>query len=229
MFVWPTSIDLQPDGSLLVVENGAGRIDRVRPATGNVSFVVSGLARPYAAVRAPSGQLYVSNGTRLLRDGTTIARAGDDIGPIAVAANGTVFYATQTKAFQLGRSRPIATKLQGPHGIAVAADGSVLVCDTGHDRVLRIDDGVVSTLITVGQPRGIDVANDGTLYVVEATAKRVGHFSAGGRRLGTVGPRYADPYDVQAAPNGTVYVLDTAALGTIERVRPNGAVSVIPG
>jgi streptogramin lyase len=228
-FIWPTSIDLQPDGSLLVVENGAGRVDRVRPATGDVSFVVSGLAKPYAAVRTRSGKLYVSNGTRLLRDGKTIATAGDNIGPIAVAANGTVFYTTQTKAFQLGRSTPIATKLAGPHGIAFAADGSILVCDTGHDRVLRIDHGTVSTLIRVGQPRGIDVAADGTVYVVEAIAKRVGHFSATGRRLGTIGPRYADPYDVQVAANGTVYVLDTAALGTIERVRPGGAASVVRG
>jgi hypothetical protein len=30
-FTWPTSIDLQADGSLLVVENGAGRLDRVEP------------------------------------------------------------------------------------------------------------------------------------------------------------------------------------------------------
>jgi streptogramin lyase len=228
-FVWPTSIDLQPDGSLLVVENGAGRVDRVRPATGQVTIVAAGLAKPFAAVRTASGLLYVSNGHALLRNGKTVARADEDIGPVAVAANGDVFYTTQTAAFRLGDPKPLATGLDAPHGIAVATDGAVLVSDTRHDRVLRIAGGDVSTLIAVRRPGGIDVAPDGTIDLVEAAAKRVARYSAAGKRLGNVGPRYFDPYDVQVARNGVVYVLDTAALGTIKRVGPNGDVSVVRG
>ena len=228
-FVWPTSIDLQPDGSLLVVENGAGRVDRVRPATGRVTIVVAGLAKPFAAVRTVSGTLYVSNGHALLRNGRTVARADGDIGPIAVAANGDVFYTTQTAAFRLGDPKPLATGLAAPHGIAVAADGALLVSDTGHDRVLRIARGDVSTLIAVPRPAGIDVARDGTIDLVEAAAKRVGRYSASGKRLGNVGARYSDPYDVQVGRDGVVYVLDTAALGTIKRIEPNGAVTVVRG
>ena len=229
MFVWPTSIDLQPDGSLLVVENGAGRVDRVRPATGQVAIVAAGLAKPFAAVRGASRTLYISNGHALLRDGRTVARTHADIGPIAVAPSGDVFYTTGTAAFRLGDPKPLVKGLDVPHGIAIAADGAVLVSDTGHDRVLRIAVGDVSTLIAIRQPRGIDVAHDGTIDVVEAVAKRVGHYSAAGERLGNVGPRYSDPYDVQVAPNGVVYVLATAALGTIERIAPNGVASVVRG
>jgi DNA-binding beta-propeller fold protein YncE len=140
-FVWPTFIDLQPDGSLLVVENGAGRVDRVRPATGQVTIVASGLAKPFAAVRPAAGPLYVSNGHVLLRNGRPVARANEDIGPIAVGPDGGVYYTTQTAAFRLGAPRPLATSLGGPHGIAVAADGAVLVSDTSHNRVLRIAGG----------------------------------------------------------------------------------------
>src|SRR5262249_53263170 len=70
---------------------------------------------------------------------------------------------------------------------------------------------------------------DGTIYVVEGVAKRIGRFSATGASRGTVGPRFVDPYDVQAAADGSLYVLETAALGTIKRVSPGGSVSVVRG
>ena len=233
-FVWPTSIDAQADGSLLVVENGFGRVDRVQPTTGKLSVVASGLAKPYAVAHAADGKLYLANDTALQRiDGAspvTILDAGAQIGPIAVAPNGDVVYATATQAFVSsgGASRVLASNLSGPHGIAVAGDGAVLVCDTGNDRVLRVDPqtGATTTLIHVAGPRGIDVANDGSIYLVEGT-KRVGHYSAAGARLGDVGPVFNDPYDVEVAADGTVYVIDTAESGTIVRIAPNGSVSTL--
>src|SRR3954454_7379590 len=163
-FTWPTSIDVQQDGSLLVVENGAGRVDRVQPATGRVTTVASGLAKPYAVATTPSGTIYLSNGNLLQRiEGTsapvTVADAGAEIGPVAVAPNGGVFYTTTTAVFDVGGGM-LASGLSGPHGMAVAADGAVLVCDTGNGRVLRIDPQThaTTTLIRTGEPRGIDVA-----------------------------------------------------------------------
>jgi len=104
-------------------------------------------------------------------------------------------------------------------------------CDTGNGRVLRIDPRThaTTTLVRVGEPRGIDVAGDGSLFVVEATAKRVGHYSATGARLGDVGPVFNDPYDVEAGADGTVFVLETAESGTIERIVPDGSVSTLSG
>jgi len=232
-FTWPTSIDAQPDGSLLVVENGGGRVDRVQPATGHVTTVASGLAKPYAVAATASGTIYLANGGSLQRiDGAaapvTVGDAGADIGPIAVAPNGGVFYTTSAQAFALGGG-VLASGLSGPHGIAVAADGSVLVCDTGNGRVLRIDPQThaTSTLIRTGEPRGIDVAGDGSVYLVEAATKRVGHYSAAGTRLGDVGPVFNDPYDVEVGTDGSVFVLETAESGTIRRVAPDGSVSTL--
>jgi streptogramin lyase len=232
-FTWPTSIDLQRDGSLLVVENGAGRVDRVQPSTGRVTTLASGLAKPYAVASTASGTIYLSNGSSLQRiDGTaapvTVVDAGAEIGPIAVAPSGGVFYTTDAQAFALGGGA-LASGLSGPHGIAVAADAAVLVCDTGNGRVLRIDPQTHATtrLIGTGEPRGIDVAGDGSLYVVEATAKRIGHYTATGTRLGDIGPVLNDPYDVEVAGDGTVFVLETAESGTIRRIAPNGSISTL--
>jgi len=235
-FAWPTSVDVRPDGSLLVVESG--RVLVVHPARGGTRVLASGLAKSFAAVSTPSGSVYISDGPSLERlDGAgarqTIATAGEDIGPIAIAPSGEVFYATGTRLFGLapgGAPRTIAAGLGNPHGLAITADAAVLVSDTANDRVLRIDQGTgaVSTLIRTGEPRGLDVADDGSIYVVEAETKRVGRFGADGARRAFVGPAFGDPYDVDAGPGGTAFVVDTAASGVIRRVAADGSAATVP-
>jgi sugar lactone lactonase YvrE len=238
-FAWPTSVDDQPDGSLLVVENGRSRVLVVEPANGRTRELASGFGKPYAALRAPSGTIVVSDGRALKRIDAggapqTIATADEDIGPIAVAPNGDVFYTTGTPLLRLpaagGAPQTVATGFIGAHGLAVAADGAVLVSDTGNDRVVRVDpaSGASATLFTTADPRGIDVAPDGTIYVVESESKRVGRYNAGGARLGAVGPVYGDPYDVAAGSGGAVFVVDTAAAGVVRRVAANGTTVTIP-
>lgn len=230
-FAWPTSVAVMPDGSILVVENGTGRVVRVDPATHSVTTLAGGIPKAYSVARAPSGVLFLSSGDSLLRlkngKAVPVAHAAG-IGPIAVLPNGHVVYADATRAYELaGKAKPLATGLSGPHGIATTRAGLVLVSDTGHGRVLRIDpkNGKTTTLIRVPEPRGLDVATDGTVYVVEATARRVGHYTANGKRLGSVGPRFGDPYDVAAA-RGVVYVVDTSASGTVRRVASTGTTTL---
>lgn len=229
-FAWPTSVAVMPDGSVLVVENGTGRVARVDPATHAVTTLAGGVPKAYSVVRAPSGALYLSAGDQLLcidgRKAVPVAHAAG-IGPIAVLPDGHVVYTDAGAAHELGKAKPIATGLSGPHGIATTRSGLVLVSDTGHGRVLRIDPRTAktTTLIRVGEPRGLDVAADGTIYLVEATAKRVGHYTAAGKRLGSIGPRFGDPYDVAVA-RGVVYVVDTAASGTVRRVTADGATTL---
>jgi serine/threonine-protein kinase len=237
-FAWPTSVDVQPDGSLLVVENGRARVLVVEPVKGGTRVLTSGFEKPYAAVRAPSGSVYVSDGRALRRvDGgapQTVATAAEDVGPLAIGTSGDVFYTTGAAVFGLpaagGAPRTVATGFTGAHGLAVAGDGAVLVSDTGNDRVARVDpdSGASSTLIRVADPRGIDVAPDGTIYVVESETKRVGRYSSAGERLGVVGPVFGDPYDVDAGTGAAAYVVDTAASGVIRRVAANGTTVTIP-
>src|SRR3954452_4150191 len=56
---WPTGVEVEPSGKLLVVENGAGRLDRIDPKSGTRSVVAS-IARPYAVARSSGGAVFVS-------------------------------------------------------------------------------------------------------------------------------------------------------------------------
>ena len=240
VFSEPTSIDLEPDGTLLLVENNPGRLLQVDPATGLVTVLVPALTRPYAVVRAPSGDLFLAVGSRLERldpggGRTTVVDAGTDIGPLAAAPNGDVYFATATQLFRIrgGSGAPVrvapGVQLSSPHGLAVAADGALLVSDTGNGLIRRIDpsSGATSTLAELGQPDGLDVAADGSLLVVDEQADRVVHLSASGVRLGLVGPVFTTPYDVEAAPGGATYVLEAGPAGRIRRVAANGSVTTV--
>jgi streptogramin lyase len=240
-FAWPTSVDVEPDGSLLVAENGNqsgnGRVDRIDPRTGKIVEIAEA-DQSYSVAHAPSGAIYLSAGKSLLRlDGsggtTPVAQAAGDIGPIAVAANGDVYYATETQVFKLagGTGKPVqvVAGLSGPHGLAVLNDGGILVSDTGHARVVRVDiaTGKVEPWGHLVNPRGIAIAPDRTAYVVDASIHQVVRLRIDGLRLGAVKHVFNDPYAVAAAPDGSLYVVDTAAVGRVYRVAPDGKTTAV--
>lgn len=241
IFTWPTSVDVESDRSLLLVENGGqtgqGRVVRIDPITGRTA-VAARADEAYAVAGAPTGALYLSAGKSLLRlDGaggtTTVAQADGDIGPVAVAADGDVYYTTQTQAFKVpgGAGTPVqvAANLSGPHGLAVTSDGGLLVSDTGNGRVKRVDlkTGAVETWGDLVAPRGISIAPDGTVYVVDKSTNRVVHLRIDGKRLGSVKHVFDDPYAVAAAGDGSLYVVDTSAAGRLYRVGRGGATTIV--
>jgi streptogramin lyase len=223
-FDQPTGVAVGRDGTLLVVEFGLHRLLRVDAPTGR-SVVVARLVKPWGVAVAPSGSAYVSDANRVQRidpghppQVVATDDPGVEIGPVAVASNGDVVYSTASAVYRLphgsGPRQQLAagTPLAGPHGIAVAADGSVLVADTANDVVRRIDGaGAVTTFASIGNPRGIAVAPDGSAYVASGDEHRVVHLSAAGTRLGVVGPRLYDAYAVAVARDGTVYADDIGA------------------
>jgi len=231
-FDQPTGVAARPDGSLLVVEFGRQRLLRVDSATGRATLQAK-LVKPWGVAVAPSGSAYVSDLRWLKRidpghapQVVATVDAGVEIGPVAVAPNGDVVYSTVSAVYRLahgsGPPQQLAagTPLSGPHGIAVAQDGSVLLTDTGNGLVRRIDaTGTVSAFAAVGNPRGIAVAPDGSVYVASADEHRVVHFSAAGQRLGVVGAQLSDAYALAVARDGTVYADDIGA-GLIRRISP---------
>ncbi len=232
VFVQPSGVDVARDGSLLVVESGRLRLVRVRPATGQVTPIAF-FDEPWGVAQAPSGSIFVSDRGSLRRvDGkqqtTTVATVdpGLEIGPVTVAPGGDVYFTTAYALYRLpqGQAGPpqrlaTGTAFSSPHGLAVAADGAVLVSDTDNGRILRVDtgSGAVTTFAELAHPRGIDVASDGSVYVVAADEHRVVHLSATGTRLSVVGPTFQDPYALAVAADGSVYVDDIGS-GLIRRI-----------
>jgi sugar lactone lactonase YvrE len=236
----PTGIAAQPDGSLLVVEFDRRRLLRVVPSTGRVTQVAT-FAKPWGVARAASGAVFVSSENTVQRidpGQKPVAVASVDpaleIGPVAVTPAGDVVYATVSSLYLLPGGKPgtpqqlaPGTVLAGSHGIAVASDGALLVSDTANNRILRVDGNTATTFASLGHPRGIGVAPDGSIYVAAADDHRIAHYSASGERLGFVGPRFGDTYALSVAPDGTVYAVDLGGRGIIRRIAPGGTASVV--
>jgi sugar lactone lactonase YvrE len=242
-FVYPTSIDLEPGGTLLLVENGRRRLLRVNLGSGRMDLLASSLSRPFGVARSSAGSIYFSDEWVKRIDGAgppvDVAPSDEQVGPVAVAPNGDVYYATVTKVFRLagGTGTPVriaGTGVQGsggdggpatsaqvwaPHGLALAAEGALLVSDTGNDRIRRIDlaTGLISSIAEVGIPDGLEVASDGTIYVADARESRIRHLSATGAMLGFVGPKFNTPFDVAVSAD-SVYVLETGTSGRVRRI-----------
>jgi glucose/arabinose dehydrogenase len=235
-FVYPTSVAVEADGSLLVVENGAGRIWRVGPSTGVKTLVASNLSRPYDVVTTTSGEILVSNDNAVVRlvpgPPVAVASAPDQIGRIVTAPNGDLYFTTGATAYRLSSGAeqpvPVAQGLAAPHGLALTAAGALLIADTEHDRILRVDpSGAVTTFAQMNRPGDLAIARDGSVYACDALVGRIAHFSASGAALGFLGDFFDIPYAVAIAPSGGVYVAEAEASGHVKHVAPDGTVTTL--
>lgn len=163
---------------------------------GQVITTVPGLTAAYTAAAAPDGALYLAdiNGNRVLRmspDGTTTTVAG------------------RSEEFNEGFSGDggpaTEARLSHPGGIAIASDGSILIADTGNQRIRR-----------VGPDRNIStIAGNGVR-------------GFGGDGGPATGATLADPFGVEVGPDGTFYIADTGN-NRIRRVDTAGIISTMAG
>jgi RHS repeat-associated protein len=193
----------------------------------------------------PVGQtLYLGDGDRQSAEGdlstviTTVAGGGintNDGGP-----------ATQAR-------------LRFPRGVAEAPDGSLFISDTNNQRVRRISpDGVITTIAgtgaagfggdggpatqaRLGDPQGVVVAPDGSVYFTDTANRRVRRISSdgiitsvagGGISLGDGGlatqASLIFPTGLALAPDGSLYIVD-AGIGRVRRISPDGIIITVAG
>ena len=208
LLAYATEAILEPTGSLLVAESGRTRIARIDPTTGR-DTTVARVVQPYGIALTPSGVLYATSESRVVRFGsggvmTTLADAGEDVGPLALDAAGNLYFSTVARIFRIdgatGAVTPYAgtgtrggggdggpalqAELNAPHGLVFGADGALYVGDTGNNRVRRIDPAtrVITTVAQSNGPVGLAVGSDGSLFFAEREGLRVWRIAVSGTR-----------------------------------------------
>jgi sugar lactone lactonase YvrE len=212
----PSGIAVAPNGDLIVADTGNHCIRRV-PLHGETATVAGngkagyadGPARqaqfngPIGVAVDPSGNIYVADSYNdrirmITPDGQVSTVAGNGAPGFADGDRNTALFDT-------------------PSGIIVANDNSLIVADTGNDRLRRITpDGNVATLpvADLSSPIGLAITYDNFLYVTELDRSRVVQIAPDGTtRVMADDAQFNQPAGIAIDPNGRgparLYVADS--------------------
>ena len=165
-FDHPTGLAADADGSLYVADTGNSVIRKITK-DGTVSTYTNGAdGTGTAALSEPTGLCW--------HDGALyVADTGND--RVCVVKDGamTVLAGAAGESDYVDGAAADA-RLSAPQGVAVGADGTVYIADTGNGAVRALKNGRVTTLYRLADnplgnypvaPTGLALAADGTLYV----------------------------------------------------------------
>ncbi|HEX5884359.1 MAG TPA: NHL repeat-containing protein [Pyrinomonadaceae bacterium] len=175
-FNTPSALALASDGNLFVADTANNRIRKITPE-GQVSTVAGDGAAGYvdgpaaqAQFNGPMGVAVDARGNIYVADtyNDRIRMIATDGQVSTIAGVGTPGYADDDRTSAL---------FDTPSGIAVATDGSIIVSDTGNDRLRKISpEGNVTTLPVneeLSNPVGLTLSHDNFIYVTELDRSRV--------------------------------------------------------
>ena len=129
-----------------------------------------------------------------------------------------------------------AKELAQPRGVAVAANGDVVVADFGHHRVERFGrDGSLAaqwggegdTLGSFKEPSGVAVSADGRIAVADTWNGRIQFFTPEGKSDGQSAVAMYGPRGVAFAADGGVWVADTGNNRVLRLGRDGTLVSTV--
>jgi DNA-binding beta-propeller fold protein YncE len=144
-----------------------------------------------------------------------------------------------TNVFEGGRGAGKG-ELDSPLGIAVDANGNILVADTNNGRIEKFSPtgGFLSTIGTkgtghgqLGEPNGIAIDGAGNIYVAEASNHRVQKLAPDGTFIAEwkgPGSGFYGPRRIAIGPDGSVYVVDQGHT-RIVKFNPDGQVLAVWG
>lgn len=203
-FNTPSALALSADGNLFVADTGNNRIRKITPE-GQVSTVAGEGTAGYAdgpasqaQFNGPIGVAVDARGNIYVTDtyNDRIRMITSDGQVSTVGGGGAPGYADGDRNVAL---------FDTPCGIVVANDGTLIVADTGNDRLRKITpEGNVATLpVTfpnddLSSPIGLALSHDNFLYVTELNRSRVIQIAPDGtaRIVAGDGPGFADGSDL---------------------------------
>jgi sugar lactone lactonase YvrE len=259
-FATPSALAVAPDGSLVVADTGNHAIRRVT-ADGAVTTIAGGgssgyvdgpagrarFSGPIGVAVAPSGRIVVADtyNDRIRAidpDGQVRTLAGGDGAALATSALGPV---PSTAGYVDGKA--LDARFDTPCGVAIDAQGRVLVADSGNGLIRIIAaDGVVSTLNvpagTLERPMGLTVDVGGDLIVADESGRMMvltprgeSRLLAGGsagfadgvagdaqfRRPSSVAVAFRDPREASATPQFVVADAGNAMVRLVRAAMPD--------
>jgi len=216
LFNAPSGLAIAPDDNLIVADTGNNCIRRV-PIRGETS-TIAGNGKPgyadgegrKAQFNGPIGVAVDTSGNIYVADSyNDRIRMITPRGQVStVAGQGTPGYADGDRNTAL---------FDTPSGIVVANDNSLIIADTGNDRLRRISpEGNVTTLAVtdLSSPISLAITHDNFLYVTELDRSRVVQIAPDGTtHVIADDARFNQPTGIAIDPNGrgpaTLYVADS--------------------
>jgi sugar lactone lactonase YvrE len=226
-----------PDGALYVTEGAAGRVTRVDPETGATSTFASGLPPSLIGVGGAVDVAFINDTAFVL-----VALNGSDVGgttPVGVyRVDGPDSFTLVADLGAFAQANPPQTPFDLSQGVQYALEaynGTLLVTDGHHNRVLRVTRrGNVNVYRSFGNivPNGLDV-DGSTVYVGQAGAAphapesgRVVAFAPGWQSDGKVASGAPLLVDVEFGGWRNLYVL---AQGTWDGAFPGSPALPLTG
>jgi DNA-binding beta-propeller fold protein YncE len=216
LFDSPSGLAVDPDGNLIIADTGNNCIRRI-PVRGETS-TIAGNGKPgyadgperKAQFNGPIGVAVDAHGNIYVADtyNDRIRKITPDGQVSTIAGQGSPGYADGDRNTAL---------FDTPSGIAVADDNSLIVADTGNDRLRKISpEGNVTTLpvADLSSPIGLAITHDNFLYVTELDRSRVVQVAPDGvTRVIADDARFNQPTGIAIDPNGRgparLYVADS--------------------
>lgn len=217
-FNTPSGLALDLDGNLFVADTSNNRIRKITPG-GQVSTVAGDGTAGYvdgpasqARFNGPIGVAVDVRGNVYVADtyNDRVRMISPDGQVSTVAGKGSPGYADGDRNNAL---------FDTPCGIVAAADGSLIVADTGNDRLRKITpDGNVTTLPhdDLSNPIGLALSHDNFLYVTELDHSRIVQIAPDGRLSVVAGDgseRFNQPTGIALSPHtnrpAELYVADS--------------------
>jgi streptogramin lyase len=197
----PDDLVTGSDGNLFVTEDGADRVDRVRPDGGIIGqFTLPVGSDPVAIAAGPDGNLWVAEFSA-----KKIAR---------VTTTGGISHF------------PIGTTTGSPRAIAPGPDGNIWIAESAPDLVgrLRLSDSNFQQFASSGGLRDIVAGPDTNLWFTKGTGA-IGRITPAGVLLpdftAGISPG-ASPNSIALGPDGNIWFTEAAGIG---RITPAGAVT----
>ncbi len=211
----PRGVRVAANGQIYIVDYWNQRIEYMNPdGSDAASFGFRGNPSQSgainfawdAAIQPGTGDIFVAN------------RENDQV---------AVFSPTGTPGIIFGQNGSAPTDFSFPQGIAFAPDGTLLVDDSGNDRIERYSlsagDTQATLVATYGQsgsavgdlntPTGIAVAPNGTIWVADTLNNRIQSMTTSGFWTAYTKPTgstaFNIPWGVTVAPDGNIWVSDT--------------------